>query len=140
MSLSIEILWGTLVMIVVHFSFSAPEQESRFWNFLLILLYLLQGLELSSQKWYTCSYTHLPTCVKILIRSGKNTRIYSLVSLPGLKTRFAWELDNRWELDLLFLGEHINPYVPCLIQLLSADSMWIKSYMQKVRFSSAKSA
>ncbi len=82
--------------------YSAPEQESRFWHFLLISLYLLQGLELSSQKWYTCFYTHLPTCVKILIRLGKTTGIYSLVSLPGLKTRFGWKHDNSLELDLLF--------------------------------------
>ena len=59
----------------VEYRYSAPEQESRFWNFLLISLYLLQGLELSSQKWYTCSYTHLPTGVKILIRLGKTTAL-----------------------------------------------------------------
>lgn len=75
------------------------------------ILYLLQGLELSSQKWYTRSYTHLPRCWKTFIRTGTTTGIPSLVCSSALKTHFDLKEENHGELDLQFLTGYSNPYV-----------------------------
>lgn len=86
-------------------------------------------MELSSQKWYTCSYTHLPRCWETFIRIGTTTEIPRLVCSSALKRHLDLKEENHGELDLQFLSGYSNPYV-IVVRMPTMTLNFMSLYME----------